>query len=180
MSSETDNYKKLSTFFSEEYRSLRAYAQSRIDNATDRDAEDIVQDVALKVFSRANGNLPIENIAGFVYRSIRNKVVDILRTRKLETRNVEDEHQQITSLAEEVFGEEEPPYGPKLNEALKTAITNLKPPYRDIIIAIDFEGYSYREVSQETQIPEGTLMSRRHRAISLLFKALENKTEKTY
>lgn len=180
MSSETDNYNKLNTFFSEEYRSLRAYAQSRIDNATDRDAEDIVQDVALNVFSRANGSLPIENIAGFVYRSIRNKVVDILRTRKLETRSMEDENQHITSLAEEVFGEDELAYSPQLNEELKTAIAKLRPPYRDIIIAIDFEGYSYREISQETAIPEGTLMSRRHRAISLLFKALENKMEKTY
>ncbi|MFT4576243.1 MAG: DNA-directed RNA polymerase specialized sigma24 family protein [Polaribacter sp.] len=44
-----------------------------------------------------------------------------------------------------------------------------------MILAIDVEGYSYKEISQETGIPKGTLMSRRHRAISILFQNLENK-----
>ena len=48
MISDTENHKKLKTFFDDEYHSLKAYAKSRIDNAADRDAEDIIQDVALK------------------------------------------------------------------------------------------------------------------------------------
>ena len=60
-----------------------------------------------------------------------------------------------------------------MKNELINAITNLKPDYQDIIIAIDFEDYTYKEFSEETGIPEGTLMSRRHRALSLLFKQLE-------
>jgi RNA polymerase sigma-70 factor (ECF subfamily) len=56
----------------------------------------------------------------------------------------------------------------------KASIEQLKPGYRDIIIAVDFEGYTYKEISQETGIPEGTLMSRRHRAIGILYKKLES------
>ncbi|HET8736230.1 MAG TPA: RNA polymerase sigma factor, partial [Pricia sp.] len=63
MTSDSENYKNLRTFFNEEYHALRSYAKSRIDDAADRDAEDIVQEVALKIFSRSNSASPITNIA---------------------------------------------------------------------------------------------------------------------
>jgi RNA polymerase sigma-70 factor (ECF subfamily) len=66
-----------------------------------------------------------------------------------------------------------------MKDELKKAILSLKPDYRDIIIAIDFEGYTYKEIAEETSISQGTLMSRRHRAISLLHKKLEAKKEST-
>ena len=72
MDSEADNYNNLKTFFNKEYHSLKAYARSRIEDAADRDAEDIIQEVALKVFSRAEDTSPITNIAAFVYNSIKN------------------------------------------------------------------------------------------------------------
>ncbi|WP_223170348.1 RNA polymerase sigma factor [Maribacter aquimaris] len=64
-----------------------------------------------------------------------------------------------------------------MKNELKQAILKLKPLYRKIIFVIDFEGYTYKEISLETGIPEGTLMSRRHRAIALLYKELESKKE---
>ncbi|SHI56649.1 RNA polymerase sigma factor [Pseudozobellia thermophila] len=176
MSSETDNYNKLASFFSEEYRSLKVYAQSRIDDTVDRDAEDIVQEVAVNIFSRASTTLPIENIAGFVYRSIRNKVVDIMRNKK-KVRDHNDPEKLITNLGEHLYEETEQVFSDQMADELKTAIANLKPAYREIIVAIDLEGYTYKEIALETGIPEGTLMSRRHRALSLLFKALEKKKQ---
>ena len=76
-------------------------------------------------------------------------------------------------FAELVYSKADNSYSPKLEKALKTAIEQLKPEYRDIIIAVDFEGYSYREISMESDISMGTLMSRRHRALSILAKTLE-------
>jgi len=148
MASETDNEKQLKAFFNSEYHNLKAYVHSKIENDADRDAEDIIQDVALKILSRKSV-LPINNIGGFVYYSIKNKIIDIMRKDK-KTTNIDE----------------------KLE---KKAIFNLKPHYREIILAIDVEGYSYKEISEETGIPTGTLMSRRHRAISILFQSLENK-----
>lgn len=80
-----------------------------------------------------------------------------------------------TEFTELFYGKEDFPYPQHLTNQLKTAIMELKPPYRDIILAVDFEGYSYREISEETGIPEGTLMSRRHRAMGILLKKLEHK-----
>ena len=175
MTSETENNQQLQTFFSKEYSSLKAYVHSKIENDVDRDAEDIIQDVALKIFSRKE-IVPINNVAGFVYRSIRNRIVDIMRKRK-PTR-VEDEFEdQFTDFVEQFYGEADNSYSEALKLELKHAIFSLSPPYRNIILAIDVEGYSYKELALETGIPEGTLLSRRHRAIAKLHNILKDKKD---
>ena len=173
MTSDSENYSNLKSFFKEEYHSLKAYARSRIDDTADRDAEDIVQEVALKVFSRSGTASPVTNIAGFVYRALQNKIVDLMRTQK-EMTHVEDEMEnRLIEFAELFYGSTDDFYSEDMKQALIKAIENLKPQYRNIIMAVDFEGYTYREIALETSIPQGTLMSRRHRALSLLLKQLE-------
>ena len=177
MVSETDNYNNLKKFFSKEYQSLKAYAHSRIEDAADRDAEDIIQEVALKIFSRADDASPINNIAAFVYNSIKNKIIDIMRTKKEEFHFENEQGNRLHEFAELFYGTSDNSYSDNMKIELKKAIFNLKPYYKNIIIAVDFEGLTYREISLETGIPEGTLMSRRHRALSILLKQLEKKKE---
>ncbi len=174
MAAKTENRNNLTTFFNEEYHSLRAYVQSKIRDTSERDAEDIVQDVALRVFSKADDILPINNIGGFVYSAIRNRIIDIMRGKKERKYPSEDIDRQWRDFAEVFYGDADNSYSPELEKALKNAVMELKPAYRDIIIAIDFEGYTYKEIASRTGIPTGTLMSRRHRAMSLLLKNLEN------
>ncbi len=175
MSQKPDNNKKLQDFFSEEYQSLKSYVKYRIKESADRDAEDIIQDVALKMFSSVDRYGPINNVAGFVYRSIRNKIIDIMRNGK-KTNSIENESEyKLQEVLDEIYGNADNNYSDELKQKLKTCMNELKPMYREILIAIDFEGYTYKEISEETGIPEGTLMSQRHRAISQLYKQLENK-----
>ncbi|MEK6152186.1 RNA polymerase sigma factor [Flavobacteriaceae bacterium 3-367] len=175
MTSEMDNSKKLDEFFGAEYQSLTAYVNSKIKGNANRDAEDIIQDVALKLFSGADRYSPINNVASFVYHSVKNRIIDVMRTSKpLDMKETEKESKLI-EFAEILYDQPDNSYPEQMKVALKRAIMGLKPDYRDIILAIDFEGYTYREISMETGIPEGTLMSRRHRAISLLYKKLETK-----
>lgn len=175
MTPEKENKKKLESFFNDEYHSMRAYVNSRIRATTDRDAEDIIQDVAVKLFSGPGGS-PINNVAGFVYRSIRNKIIDVMRKSKQTTTS---EHEIGTTLLElsSRYYEADNAYSEQMKNELEHALSNLKAPCRDIIVAIDIEGYTYKEISKETGIPEGTLMSRRHRALSQLFHELEKKKE---
>lgn len=178
MTTESDNNKKLKAFFGKEYNSLRRYVNSNIKESINRDAEDIIQDVALKLFSGADRYSPINNVASFVYRSVKNKIIDLMRSNK-PTTNSEDENEvKLVEFSDMLYGSSDNAYSEEMKEELKRTIMNLKPDYRDIIIAIDFEDYSYREISEELGIPEGTLMSRRHRAIGLLHKALETKKNK--
>lgn len=177
MPTSSENYKNLRSFFDDEYHSLKAYARSRIDDTANRDAEDIVQDVALKLFSRADSLSPIDNIAGFVYGSIRNKIIDLMRKKKKETSLEEDMEKRLFEFTGLLYGKTDHEYSEEMKKELKKAIGKLKPLHRDIIIAVDFEGYTYRELAEETQVPPGTLMSRRHRALSILLKELETKKQ---
>ena len=176
---DSENDKKLKAFFNDEYHSLKAYARSKIKDAADRDAEDIVQDVALKLFSRPTTASPIEHIASFVYNAIRNRIIDIMRTKKVRIPIENDMDARLIEFTELFYGESDNGYSEAMKKELKKAIVNLKPLYGNIIKAIDFEGFTYSELSLETGIPEGTLMSRRHRAIALLYKELETKKETT-
>ncbi|MEM1340349.1 MAG: RNA polymerase sigma factor [Bacteroidota bacterium] len=171
MAVERENNKKLTDFFTEEYQNLNGYVRSRIGGTIESDPEDIVQEVALKLFSR-NSPSPIDNIAAFVYRSLRNKIIDVMRTRKpnYEAQEVED---LWSEFAEKFYAPTAYDYPHQLVSRLKGAIAGLKPMYRDIVVAVDFEGYTYREISEQTGISQGTLMSRRHRALSELSKKLE-------
>ncbi|MFD2727197.1 RNA polymerase sigma factor [Hyunsoonleella rubra] len=178
MNHQSENNKKLNTFFSEEYHALNSYVNSRLKASVNRDAEDIIQDVALKLFSRADRYSPINNVAGFVYHAIKNKIIDVMRaTSKTPPYPIEDIDFKLNVFAELLYDTESQAYSEEMHRELKKAILGLKTDYRNIIIAVDFEGYNYREISEETGIPVGTLMSRRHRAISQLYKTLKSKKE---
>jgi RNA polymerase sigma factor (sigma-70 family) len=178
MTTESENNKKLKAFFGTEYQSLKRYVNSNIKESINRDAEDILQDVALKLFSGTDRYLPINNVASFVYRSVKNKIIDLMRSNKPTTYSANENEAKLIEFTEMLYGQSDNDYSEQMKDELKQSIMNLKPDYRDIIIAIDFEGYTYREISEELEIPEGTLMSRRHRAIALLHKTL--KTKKNY
>jgi RNA polymerase sigma-70 factor (ECF subfamily) len=178
MNSKSDNNKKLKDFFDKEYHSLKAYVGSKVKENIDRDPEDIIQDVALKLFTGADRYTPINNVAGFVYRSIKNKIIDVMRgNNKYSTHYNEQNELKLEEFAQQLYDESETVYPEQMKDELKQAIMNLKAEYRDIIIALDFEGYTYKEIAFETNTPVGTLMSRRHRAISLLYKTLKTKTK---
>ena len=61
MVSKKQQRNNLNDFFKDEYHSLKGYVRSKIKHTTDSDAEDIIQDVALKIFSRPSDAIPINN-----------------------------------------------------------------------------------------------------------------------
>jgi RNA polymerase sigma-70 factor (ECF subfamily) len=178
MKPKLDNNKELKDFFDKEYHSLKQYVGSKLKESINRDPEDIIQDVALKLFSGAERYSPINNVAGFVYHAVKNKIIDVMRASNRQFVSHENQNEaKLGEFAQLIYDKSDNGYPEQIKNELKKAIINLKPNYRDIIIAIDFEGYTYKEISLETEIPIGTLMSRRHRAISLLYKKLKTKKE---
>ena|SRR5690606_1634665 len=180
MTAQSKNHNALNTFFNEEYSSLKSYVRSKIRDSSRQDAEDIVQDVALRLFSKPQDPMEIANVGGYVYNAIRNRIIDIMRGKKERELSSEQMERQWQEFVELFYGAADNSYSPALEKALKNAISELKPVYRDIVIAVDFEGYTYREISERTGIPAGTLMSRRHRALSLLSRNLENLKESNH
>ena len=173
MNQESENVKKLKAFFDKEYHVLKSYVRSKIKQSIHQDAEDIIQDVALKLFSGANGYSPINNVAGFVYRSLKNRIIDGLRKPKKEEHSIEINNTRLHELTEFLYGTNDTVYSEAMKEELKLIIMNLKPIYKEIILAIDFEGYTYSELAEELNVSIGTLMSRRHRALGILLKEIK-------
>ncbi|MCK4639081.1 MAG: RNA polymerase sigma factor, partial [Bacteroidales bacterium] len=145
------------------------------------DAEDIVQDVALNIFTRVDFNSPVENVAGYIYRALRNKIIDIQRKKELpvDSMDKEEETKEGRIIKQIPDTEEEVPEIAR-NEAMQKkmmqAIEKLKPEQQEVIIATDFEGYTFEELSEETGVPIGTLLSRKHRAMAKLYNMLTDKT----
>ncbi len=181
MSPETENKQKLESFFKHEYSTLKNYVGSRIKASAQKDPEDILQDVAYNLFAGADGYGPISNVAGFVYRSIKNKLIDGMRKKKTESEEeIESDKMEAKwiEFAELMYEHSEQLYSDKTLASLKEAMSLLNPMDREIILAVDFEEYTFREISEETRTPEGTLMSRRHRALSKLSKAIKRELNK--
>ncbi len=178
MNHQSENSKKLNAFFNEEYKSLKSYVGSKLKSSINREPEDIIQDVALKLFAGADRYSPINNVAGFVYRAIRNKVIDVLRASKQTRLDYDSQNEQkLMEFASIIYDNADNKYPEQTKDALKEAINGLKPDYKAIILAVDFEGYSYKDIEKFTGISIGTLMSRRHRAIAMLYKTLKRNKE---
>ncbi|MFH2096005.1 MAG: RNA polymerase sigma factor [Bacteroidota bacterium] len=170
-------------FFQSERGKLRNYVRKFIRESSDRDADDVIQDVALNIFNKVDFSTPVENIAAYVYRSLRNKVIDLLRSKKniISHDDITDQNFRETLLNEfsdKYFSGADNMYSSDMHKLLADAIDALKPEFRMVIMAIEFEGYSYEELSKETEIPVGTLLSRKHRALAKLYEMLKLYREK--
>ncbi len=167
----------IGTFFKEEYRAMLAYVRGHIRDAAERDGEDIVQEVMLRLFEAPDPGLHIENLAAYVYRALRNRVIDVLRGRKreqsLEEPALPGEEISLKDALEDVridvardLDRED------LRRALFDAIEDLPDEQREALVLTEFEGWSFRELSEATGTPIGTLLARKSRALEKIRKNL--------
>ena len=157
-------------FFRNNYRPLVAYARQLVADSAERDAEDIVQDVMVNLFDKADVMAPVRNLAGYVYAAIRNRMVDIMRARKkavsLDT-EIGDEpgislKDMVRDQGKDALGALEEK---DRRQALYMAIDSLGDDEKAIVVATEFDGRSFRELAEEWETPMGTLLSRKSRAI---------------
>ena len=166
-------------FIDAEYNKLIWYVKSRFNETYYNEyAEDIVQDVALNIYSKLDVNSSIENLAGYFYRSLQNRIIDLKRKNvkqtSLENYTYEEsgENPIIQKHAEKQADEPTAQEIAELDMTLSEAIGQLPPEFKETLLAIEFEGMSYQELSQKTGIPVGTLLSRKHRAVAYLTKIM--------
>jgi RNA polymerase sigma factor (sigma-70 family) len=184
MTSEQKN-KKVAQFFEKEENKLINYVKKLFNfRYSSLAPEDIIQEIALNIFDRIDFDNQIENIASYVYRSIRNRIIDIQRKKNYEisydsfTDDEDEENLFLRSLSEEDTPEEE--YIQELyeEEVVFKSIEQLKPEQKNILVATEFEGFSFEELSKEWKVPIGTLLSRKHRAVAQLQKIVRLELEK--
>ena len=163
---------KIAEFFQTEYKRLVRYVRRLIDDTAERDAEDIVQDVVLNIFDKADIGLPIENLSAYIYQALRNRVVDLLRKRK-KTLSLSDViHASPCDTAIEVEKKE-------IREKLYRAIESLNDEQKTVVVATEFDDRSFRELSEEWGIPIGTLLARKSRALQKIKQELTGLVNET-
>jgi len=126
------------------------------------DAEDAVQDVMVALLESPNVLESVDRIAGWLYTLVRRRAIDILRSESRRRRReggdlVEELLDRATDQATALESEE-------LASALADAIRELPEPLRDAFTANAIDGITFRELSDRTGVPMGTLMARKKRA----------------
>ena len=157
---------RLSQFLAAEWRQLVRSARSWLADTAERDAEDVVQDVALSLFESTDLAEPIRDLSAYVYRALRNRVVDLYRRRRRANEPLPEELADERSEAAGVAA------GLELRESLFEAIDRLPAAQRAVFLATELEGSSFRELAERWGVPIGTLLARKHRAVQALRSAL--------
>lgn len=177
-----DEHGKLFAFFAAEGDRLQRYVQARVSRISDMDAEDIVREVMLSLVCRVDRSGPVENIAAYTYRSVRNRIADYQTDRahtvSLDADADEDAafslQEMLPDCTQDVIARVE---RKELLMALSNAMDRLEPSQRAVLIATEFHGKSFRELSEAWQEPVGTLLSRKCRAVKALREMLKDQWE---
>jgi len=159
---------------------LGAYALARWITANRADAEDIVQDASLRAF-RAVANVVEGTSRAWFLTIVRNTAYTWLRNNRPSALMVVDDLEKLES--EQVAttnldrGTPETALIAKTEAAsLEAAIAELPPAYRETLVLRDVQGLGYREISQVTGVPIGTVMSRLARGRAQVIKTIGGKS----
>jgi RNA polymerase sigma factor (sigma-70 family) len=173
---------KIGAFFTRERERMVGYVHRLIDDTAERDGEDIVQDVILNIFSKADVTIPIENLTAYVYQALRNRVIDYLRRKRkivsLDEKVFEDEALTLSDILPDPRNDRmSEEFRLDIRERLFEALSGLGEEQRAIIIATEFEGRTFKVLSEAWGVPMGTLLARKSRALQKIREAFSDFNE---
>lgn len=157
---------------------LRNFIRRRVPDA--RDAEDILQDVFYELVEANRLLMPIEHIAGWMFRVARNRIADLFRKRQPENFS----YISVAGDDGELLRFEDllpsPDAGPEalyargvLLDELESAIDELPDEQREVFVAHELEGRSFKRMAAETGVNVNTLLSRKRYAVRHLRQRLQ-------
>jgi RNA polymerase sigma factor (sigma-70 family) len=156
---------------------LRNFIRKRVPDP--RDAEDILQDVFFELVEAYRLMKPIEQVTAWLFRVARNRIIDRFRGHKVEIRTSDPVvgADGETLLLEDLLPS--PDAGPEadfarnvLLDELEEALADLPDEQREVFIANELEGRSFKVLAAETGVSVNTLLSRKRYAVLYLRKRL--------
>jgi RNA polymerase sigma factor (sigma-70 family) len=150
---------------------LGSFIRRRVRDPTD--AEDILQDVFHEFVEAYRLPAPIEQASAWLFRVARNRIVDRFRKKKEQPLNEradhtddnDDEYRLDLALPASGAGPEAAFARTVLLDALQEALDELPPNQRDVFIAHELEGRSFRDMATETGVTVNTLLARKRYAV---------------
>src|SRR5580765_6580665 len=169
---------RISETFRREQSRLRSFIRRRV--ADPRDAEDILQDVFSRLVEANRLLMPIDHVTGWLFRVARNRITDLFRKKQPERFSeaaAADEHETLLALEDWLPS---PEAGPEtlyarevLIDELELAIDELPEEQREVFIAHELEGRSFKEIAADTGVNMNTLLSRKRYAVQRLRERLQ-------
>jgi len=170
---------RISEAVSRDQSRLRGFIRRRV--ADPGDAEDILQDVFYELLEAYRMMKPVEQVTAWLFRVARNRITDLFRRRSREA--LRNEPAKVAEDGEELSLEEllpSPDAGPAaayarsvLLEELDDALDELPAEQREVFVAHEVMGYSFKELAAETGVSVNTLLSRKHYAVMHLRERLQ-------
>jgi RNA polymerase sigma factor (sigma-70 family) len=174
-----DQDQRISDAIERERPRLRNFIRRRVPNQDD--ADDLLQDVFSELVEAYRLMKPIEQVGAWLFRVARNRIIDQFRKRTTETllqeqTAVSEEDGELLMLEDLLPS---PDVGPEaayartvLLEELEDALEELPREQREVFIAHEIEGRSFKEIAAQTAESVNTLLSRKHYAVTHLRERL--------
>jgi RNA polymerase sigma factor (sigma-70 family) len=159
---------------------LRSFIRKRV--LDESDVEDILQEVFYELVQAYRLMKPLEQVGAWLFRVARNRIIDRFRSRKQEA--LRSDPAGATEEAERFPWEDmlpSPDTGPEaayarelLLEEIDAALDELPEEQREVFVAHEFEGRSFRELAEASGVSVNTLLSRKHYAAVYLRRRLRS------
>ena len=147
------------------------------------DAEDLVQETYLKAYRSYGSFEEGTNLRAWLYRILTNTYINSYRAAKRRPEVTDVEDVEDLYLYKRLSGPdglrsgrsaEDEALDSFTDDVVKTALEELPDAFRMAVLLADVEGFSYKEISEITDVPIGTVMSRIHRGRRALQKTLHD------
>jgi len=169
----TDQDKRITEVIARERKRLGSFIRRRVPDPGD--AEDILQDVFYELVESFRMARPVEQLGAWLFQVARNRIIDRFRRKAAEPVRITADREgedDVAALAEMLPS---PRAGPEaqyarrlLAEELDAALEELPAGQRDVFIAHELEGRSFRELAEQTGLNINTLLSRKRYAVRQL------------
>lgn len=165
---------RISDIFRREQGRLRRFVRNRI--ADEGDAEDILQDVFYELVEAYRLMKPVEQAGAWLFRVARNRIIDFFRKKRPVPLAEGEDRDELTieeMLPSRDAGPEAAYARSVLWDELEAALEELPAEQRDVFIAHEIDGRSFKELAQETGVSVNTLLSRKRYAVLHLRERLK-------
>ena len=157
---------------------LRNFIRKRVGDRSD--AEDILQEVFYELVEAYRMMKPVQQVTTWLFQVARNRITDFFRSKK---REASSEAAVKIQDGEELQWEDllpSPDAGPEaayarsvLMEEMEAALDELPEEQREVFVAHEFLGYSFKELAAQTGVSVNTLLSRKRYAVVHLRERLQ-------
>ncbi len=179
MTAMLDQDRQISDVIAKERSRLRSFIRRRVPNPADVD--DLLQEVFFELVQANRLLMPIDHVTGWLFRVARNRITDLFRKKKPQAFSeaaLEDEDGELLQIDDLLPAPEAGPEAIYLRhvllEEMRVALSELPAEQREVFIAHEIEGRSFKELASESGININTLLARKRYAVLHLRDRLQS------